>query len=83
MVLMRICVYLHIMIVMILIRNDIMLRVRYVHDTYTYINVLDTCCDTLHMILITHYIIINPNYFTNTYLFIMFMSFGTRYQMRF
>ena len=33
-----------------------MLRVRYVHDTDTYINVSDTCCDTLHD---THYIIIN------------------------
>jgi len=39
-----------------------MLRVQYVHDTDTYINVSDTCCDTLHD---THYIIINinPNYY--------------------
>jgi len=46
------------------IRNDIMLRVRYVHDTDTSIHVLDACCDTLHD---THYIIINPNYYTNIY----------------
>jgi len=46
--------------IMILIRNGIMLRVRYVHDTDTYIYVSDTCCDTLHD---THYIIINPNYY--------------------
>ena len=39
----------------------------------TYINVSDTCCDTLHD---THYIIINPNYYKYIYLFIMF---GTRY----
>jgi len=37
-----------------------MLRVRYVHDTDTYMNVSDACCDTLHD---THYIIINPNYY--------------------
>jgi len=37
-----------------------MLRVRYVRDTDMYINVSDTCCDTLHD---THYIIINPNYY--------------------
>ena len=45
---------------MILIRNDIMSHVRYVHDTDTYINVADACCDTLHD---THYSIINPNYY--------------------
>jgi len=63
---------------MILIRNDIMVRVRYVHDTDTYINVSDTCalcCDTLHD---THYIIINPNYYKYVSFYIMFV-FGTRY----
>ena len=59
---------------MILIHNDIMLRVRCVHDTDTdtCINVSDACCDTLHD---THYIIINPNY----YKYISFIMFGTRY----
>jgi len=43
------------------------LRVPYVHDTDTYINVSDACCDTLHD---THYyIIINPNYYKYVYFY--------------